>query len=75
MSTKSVYSVRIDPGIRKMMEKMGDLDWQERIRQLIEETVRRERKEMILAKARQAQRDVQAGPSAAAMIRDDRDAR
>ena len=58
-----------------MMEEMGDLDWQEKIRQLIEETVRRERREKILAKARQAHREQEAGPSAAAMIRDDRDAR
>lgn len=75
MSTKSVYSVRIDSRIRKMMEEMGDLDWQEKIRRLIEESVRKERKGKILARAKQAHRDQPAGPPAAAMIREDRDAR
>jgi hypothetical protein len=58
-----------------MMEEMGNLDWQEKIRQLIEESVRRERKEMILARARQAHREAPPGPSAAAVIREDRDGR
>lgn len=75
MSTKSVYSVRIDSRVRKMMEEMGDLDWQEKIRHLIEESVRRERKGAILVRAKQAHRDQPAGPPAAAMIREDRDAR
>ncbi|MCJ7794289.1 MAG: hypothetical protein MUP10_00445 [Methanoregulaceae archaeon] len=75
MSTRSVYSVRIDSRVRKMMEEMGDLDWQEKIRRLIEESVRKERKGEILARAKQAHRDQLAGPPAAAMIREDRDAR
>jgi hypothetical protein len=58
-----------------MMEEMGDLDWQVKIRRLIEESVRKERKEKILARAKQALRDQPAGPPAAAMIREDRDAR
>jgi len=57
------------------MEEMGDLDWQEKIRRLIEESVRKERKENILARAKQACHDQPAGPPAAAMIREDRDAR
>lgn len=57
------------------MEEMGDLDWQEKIRRLIEESVRKERKEQLLARAKQAHRDQPAGPPAAAMIREDRDAR
>jgi hypothetical protein len=75
MSTKSVYSVRIDSRVRKMMEEMGDLDWQEKIRRLIEDSVRKERKDMILARAKRACRDQPAGPPAAAIIREDRDAR
>ena len=57
------------------MEEMGDLDWQEKIRHLIEESVRKERKGEILARAKQVLRDQPAGPSAAALIREDRDAR
>ena len=75
MSTKSVYSVRIDSRVRKMMEEMGDLDWQEKIRRLIEESVRKERKSEILARAKQAQCDQPAGPPAADAIRVNRDAR
>jgi len=75
VSTKSVYSVRIDPRIRKMMEEMDGTDWQEKIRQLIEESVRRERRQLLLARAKQAHRDQPAGPPAASLIREDRDAR
>jgi len=75
VSTKSVYSVRIDPLVRKMMEEMGELDWQEKIRHLIEDSVRKERRQFLLARAKQAHRDQPAGPPAAAMIREDRDAR
>jgi hypothetical protein len=75
MSTKSVYSVRIDSRVRKMMEEMNDLDWQEKIRRLIEESVRKERKEKLLLRAKQAHRDQPAGPPSATLIREDRDAR
>ena len=59
----------------KMMEEMGELDWQEKIRHLIEDSVRKERRQFLLARAKQAHRDQPAGPPAAAMIREDRDAR
>jgi uncharacterized protein YneF (UPF0154 family) len=75
VSTKSVYSIRIDPRIRKMMEEMGETDWQEKIRQLIEDSVRKERRQHLLARAKQAHRDQPAGPPAASLIRGDRDAR
>jgi hypothetical protein len=58
-----------------MMEEMGELDWQEKIRHLIEDSVRKERRQFLLARAKQAHRDQPAGPPAAAMIREDRDAR
>jgi hypothetical protein len=58
-----------------MMVEMGDLDWQEKIRRLIEESVRKERKGEILARAKQAQCDQPAGPPAADAIRENRDAR
>lgn len=57
------------------MEEMGDLDWQEKIRRLIEESVRKERKGEILARAKQAQCDQPAGSPAADAIRENRDAR
>lgn len=75
MSTKSVYSVRIDPRVRNMMEEMSELDWQEKIRHLIEDEVRKERRQQLLARAKQAHHDQPAGPPAGDLIRDDRDAR
>lgn len=75
VSTKSVYSVRIDPRIRKMMEEMDGTDWQDKIRQLIEDSVRKERRQLLLARAKQVHRDQSAGPPAALLIREDRDAR
>lgn len=75
MSTKSVYSVRIDSRVRKMIEEMSDQNWQEEIRMLIEQTVRKKRKEQLLAQAEEGLRTKVTGPSAAASIREDRDAR
>ncbi len=57
------------------MEEMDGTDWQEKIRQLIEDSVRKERRQILLARAKQACREGPAGPPAVSLIREDRDAR
>jgi hypothetical protein len=75
MSTTSVYSIRIDSRVRKMIDKLNDPSWQDEIRTLIERSVRKKRKAQILARAREARRSLGEGPPAADSIREDRDAR
>jgi hypothetical protein len=74
MSTTSVYSVRIDAKIRKMIEEMPDENWQEEIRTFIEQSVKMKRKEFLLSRARENQQALIAGMPAAQAIREDRDA-
>ena len=50
MSSTSVYSIRIDTRVRKMIEEMPDQNWHVEIRTLIEQSVRKKRKECILSK-------------------------
>jgi len=75
MSTTSVYSVRIDTRVRKIIEEINDPLWQEEIRTLIEQSARKKRKAQILARAREAHRAQKEGLPAAESIRADRDAR
>ena len=75
MSTTSVYSIRIDSRVRKMIEEMPDQDWQAEIRSLIEQSVKMKRKEQLLSKARENQHTLIAGVPAVQVIREDRDAR
>jgi len=75
MSTTSVYSIRIDSRVRKMIDELDDPTWQDEIRTFIERSVRRRRKAQFLARAREAHRSLGEGPSAADLIREDRDAR
>ena len=75
MSSTSVYSIRIDSRVRKMIEEMPDRNWQEEIRTLIEQSVKKKRKEQLLARAREGQRTQVTGIPAAQAIREDRDAR
>ncbi|MGA2121771.1 MAG: hypothetical protein ABSG49_06965 [Methanoregula sp.] len=75
MSTTSVYSIRIDSRVRKMIEEMPDQDWQAEIRSLIEQSVKMKRKEQLLSKARENQDTLITGVPAAQAIREDRDAR
>ena len=75
MSSTSVYSVRIDTRVRKMIEEMPDLNWQEEIRTLIEQSVKMKRKYYLLSRARENQDLLLTGISAAQEIREDRDAR
>jgi hypothetical protein len=75
MSSTSVYSIRIDTGVRKMIDEMPDMNWQEEIRALVEQSVKKKRKEQLLSKARKNQHTLVAGMPAARAIREDRDAR
>lgn len=75
MSTTSVYSIRIDSRIKKMIDDLDDPAWQDEVRTFIEQSVRRRRKAQLLARAREVHRTLDEGPSAADLIREDRDAR
>jgi len=75
MSTTSVYSIRIDARVRKIIEEINDPSWQEEVRTLIERAARKKRKAQILARAREAHRSQEEGLPAAESIRTDRDAR
>ena len=75
MSSTSVYSIRIDTRVRKMIEEMSDQNWQKEIRILIEQSVKKKRKEYLLSHARENQHTLITGIPAAQAIREDRDAR
>jgi ATP-dependent Lon protease len=75
MSTKTVYSIRVPVELRKMMEEMKEINWQEEIRRRVEELVKNKSKERLLAEAKEIRKDMKAKVSAAELIRDDRDAR
>ena len=75
MSTKTVYSIRVPVELRKMMEEMKEINWQEEIRRRVEELVKNKSKERLLAEAKEIRKDMKANVSAAELIRDDRDAR
>ncbi len=74
MSTKTVYSVRVPKEIRELMREMEDVDWQEEIRTVIEELVRKKSKERLLFEAKTLRTEMKA-INAAELIREDRDAR
>ena len=75
MSSTSVYSIRIDTRVRKMIDEIPDRNLHEEIRTLIERAVRQKRKEQLLAQARERQSAVPGSMPAAQAIREDRDAR
>lgn len=75
MSTKTVYSIRIPVELRKMMEEMKEVNWQDEIRRVVEELVKNKSKERLLAEAKDIRKDMKAEVSAAELIREDRDAR
>ena len=75
MSSTSVYCIRIDTRVRKMIEEMSDQNWQKEIRILIEQSVKKKRKEYLLSPARENQHTLITGIPAAQAIREDRDAR
>ena len=75
MSTKTVYSIRVPVELRKMMEELKEINWQEEIRGLVEELVKNKSKERLLAEAKEIRKAMKADVSAAELIREDRDAR
>ena len=74
MSAKTVYSIRIPNSIRDIMKEMGDIDWQEEIRTLVEEFVRKKSRERLLNEAKELRKGMKS-ISAAELIREDRDVR
>ncbi len=71
-----VYSIRLDPRIRQMIDDMDDINWQAEIRQAVERMVREKKKQRLLAEAQELWKQQTPGKvSAAEMIRVDRDAR
>jgi len=74
MST-TVYSIRIPVELRKMMEEMKEINWQDEIRRVVEELVKNKSKERLLAEAKEIRKDMKVKVSAAELIREDRDAR
>ncbi|MGC1120463.1 MAG: hypothetical protein WBA22_05160 [Candidatus Methanofastidiosia archaeon] len=74
MSTTNVYSVRIPKEISTTMNEMEEVDWQEEIRTMIVELVKRKSKARLLREAEGLRKDMKA-ISAAELIREDRDAR
>ncbi|MGB3459059.1 MAG: hypothetical protein WBB08_07170 [Halobacteriota archaeon] len=75
MSTKTVYSIRVPVELRKTMEELKEINWQEEIRRLVEELVKNKSKERLLADAKEIRKDMKADVSAAELIRADRDGR
>lgn len=73
MAESAVYSIRIDPRIRSLIEEMKDEDVQADIRSLIEIYVKRKRKEQLLQKATKICNQMSSGPDAVSIIREDRD--
>lgn len=74
MSTKTVYSIRVPEEIRDLMKDMKDIDWQVEIRTMVEELVRKKRKERLLTEAKKLREEMEVVNSAE-LIREDRDAR
>ena len=71
----SVYSIRIDSRIRKMIDELSGSGCQEEIRALIEDTVRKRCMERVLARAQMRHESMRAGPPAVRVIREARDVR
>jgi len=75
MSAKSVYSVRIPPKIKKIIQEAPDINWQDEIRVAIEDLVREKQKLRLFAHAKKMHKKMKKCCSAAELIREDRDAR
>ncbi|HDN68659.1 MAG: hypothetical protein C4B55_04980 [Candidatus Methanophagaceae archaeon] len=73
MSTKTVYSIRIPVGLRKTMEELREVNWQEEIRRVVGELVKNKSKERLLAEAKEIRKAMQVDASAAELIRGDRE--
>lgn len=75
MSTNSVYSIRIDSRVRKIIDELDDPSWQDEVRAFIERLAREKRKAQLLERARKLHKEMEEGVPAAGIIREDRDAR
>ena len=75
MSAKSVYSIRIHPEIKKIIQETPDINWQEEIRVVVEGMVREKQKLRLFAHAKKLHKKMKKCGSASEMIREDRDAR
>ncbi|MCU0632551.1 MAG: hypothetical protein MUC66_06215 [Methanolinea sp.] len=58
-----------------MIDELDDPSWQDEIRALIERLAREKRKAQLLERARKLHKEMKEGPTAAGVIREDRDAR
>jgi hypothetical protein len=74
MPAGTVYSVRIPNEVLTAMMEMKDVDWQEEIRAMIVELVKRKSKARLLREAENLKKDMEA-ISAAKVIWEDRDTR
>ena len=71
----SVYSIRLEKEIRRMMEEMDDINWQTELKQIVKKTIKERKKQRLLARAQERWNDqVPNDKGAAEMIREDRDA-
>ena len=75
MSTKSVYSIRIPVKYRKMMDEMEDINWQEEIREITLELIKKKSKKRLLKEAQDLRKQMKSEFESAVLIRDDRNAR
>lgn len=75
MSTKSVYSIRIPVKYRKIMDEMEDVNWQEEIREVTLELIKKKSKKILLKEARDLRKQMKSEVESAVLIRDDRNAR
>jgi len=73
MST-NVYSVRIPKEIKKAMERLKDINWQDEIKKLITQKVKEESKKRLLLEAKELRAKMKSS-NITEMIREDRDAR
>ena len=74
MSTQPVYSIRVPEEVYELMKEMKDVDWQKEIRTMVEELVKKKKKERLLFEAKTLRKDMKA-INAAELIKEDRDAR
>ncbi|PKG32830.1 hypothetical protein [Methanoregula sp.] len=71
----SVYRIRIDSRVRKMIDDLPGKECQEEIRSLIEDAVRLKRRQPLLGAAQKRQEAKTPGIPAAVIIREARDDR
>jgi len=71
----SVYRIRIDSRVRKMIDELPGKECQEEIRTFIENTVRMKRRKQLLDAAQKRQETKTAGMPAAQIIREARNDR